>query len=138
MSEPLTLAALIDAARAQITELPPDAVEDWQAEHSDHLVLDVREPYEYTRGHIPGSWLVPRGTLEGAVDPHNKHRIEPVCRAQARPILVVCDTGARSAMAAVTLAHMGFESVVNLAGGMVLWEAEDLPVARGEYTGPLP
>ena len=49
-------------------------------------------------------------------------------RARERRVLLYCDSGTRSAFAAVTLAQMGFAQVHSLAGGMVVWEAEDKPI----------
>lgn len=132
-----TLNDLIQDARAQIREIDADTAAE-MLDQQDVLMLDVREPYEFERAHIPAAVLVPRGTLEGAADPNNPHRIEALYTARARTIIVVCETGARSALAADTLQQMGFEDVYNLAGGLKLWEAEDLDLERGPYAGPLP
>ncbi|MDA8362989.1 MAG: rhodanese-like domain-containing protein [Gammaproteobacteria bacterium] len=126
---PKTLEDFIREARARIQEIHPDELDEMIENHDDLLIVDVREPDEYGKGHIPGALLVPRGTLEGAADPGNGHRIEPLCSARDRTIIVYCDTGARSALAADTLTQMGFNSY-NLAGGLVLWEADDFPVIR--------
>lgn len=125
-----TLADFVREARAQI--------EEWDAETAHArlaqepvLVVDVREPHEYDQAHVPGAINVPRGTLEGAADPGYKHRVEQLCHAHKQTILLYCQSGGRSAMAGVTLKQMGFEHVYNLAGGMEVWEAEGLPVAKG-------
>ncbi|AGA32762.1 Rhodanese-related sulfurtransferase [Thioalkalivibrio nitratireducens DSM 14787] len=102
------------------------------------LVVDVREPYEYRRLHVPGSLLIPRGLLEGAAEPGSRHRIRALSEARNRPVALLCATGARSALAAVVLEEMGFSDVVNVAGGIRLWDAEELPTETGPYTGPLP
>lgn len=80
------------------------------------FVLDVREPAEYARGHIPGSQLVPLGTL-GA-------RLQDLPRD--REIAVVCMSGGRSASATQLLLKNGFQAV-NVAGGMLGWRG---PVER--------
>ena len=126
---PKTLEDFIREARARIQEVHPDALDEMIADHDDLLIVDVREPEEFHKGHIPGALLVPRGTLESAADCSNKHRVESLCNARNRTIVVCCDTGARSALAADTLNQMGFNSY-NLAGGIVLWEADDFPVIR--------
>ncbi len=126
---PKTLEDFIREARAHIQEIHPDELDEMIENHDDLLIVDVRELEEYQQGHIPGSLLVPRGTLESAADAGNKHRVEPLCSARDRAIVVYCDTGARSALAADTLNQMGFNSY-NLAGGIVLWEAEDFPVIQ--------
>jgi rhodanese-related sulfurtransferase len=133
-----SLSDFITEARSRVRDLQPDEVEELLEERDDAVLVDVREPYEYEPLHIPGSVLIPRGTLEGAADPNNKHRIEALYSARSRPVVVYCDTGSRSALAADTLQQMGFEEVYNLAGGIKLWEAEDLDTESGPYTGPLP
>ncbi len=125
-----TLADFVREARAQIEEWDAETAHANLAQGS-LLVVDVREPHEYDHGHIPGAINVPRGTLEGAADPGYKHRVEQLCHAHGQPILLYCQSGGRSAMAGVTLKQMGFEKVYNLAGGMHVWEAEGLPVAKG-------
>lgn len=118
-----TLGDFIREARARIRE--------WDAETAYQrlatggvLVIDVREPDEFAAGHLPGALCVPRGTLEGAADPGYKLRVEPLCRAQRQTVLLCCQTGARSAMAAATLQEMGFAHAYSLAGGVECWVAE--------------
>lgn len=94
-------------------------------------VVDVREPGEFAAGHIPGAINVPRGTIEGAADPAYKHRVEALCTARAKEVLLYCQSGGRSAMATATLQEMGFEHVHSLAGGWEVWEGDDLPIEKG-------
>lgn len=133
-----TLSDFISEARARIQELSADELQDMREEGEEHVLIDVRETYEYEKGHIPGSVLIPRGMLEGAADPNNKHRIEALYGARDTCVVVCCDSGSRSAMATHTLQEMGFKHVRNLAGGMKMWEAEDYEVEQGAYQGPLP
>lgn len=134
-----TLSDFIVEARGRVQEIQADELDERLEEDAQSvLVVDVREPYEYEQGHIPGSLLIPRGMLEGAADPNNKHRIEALYTARDKTVVIYCDTGARSAMAADTLGQMGFSDVLNLAGGIKMWEAEDLDLESGPYTGPLP
>ncbi len=133
-----TLGDLVSEARTRIREVAPDDLAEAMERGEPWLIVDVREPYEYEQLHVPGSVLIPRGLLEGAADPHSRHRIDALCNARERPLALLCSTGARSAFAAVALGQMGFANVVNIAGGIKLWEGEDLPTARGPWTGPLP
>ena len=133
-----TLADLVAEARRQIREISPEDLADAIEEGEPWLIVDLREPYEYERLHVPDSILVPRGLLEGAVESNSPHRIDALSEARDRPVALLCTTGARSALAAVVLQQMGFTSVVNIAGGIELWEGEDLPTASGPYLGPLP
>jgi len=96
----------------------------WLEEHlRDVQIVDVREPDEFNGalGHLPGAKLVPLGALaekQGALE-------------KAKPIVVVCRSGARSAQATVILGKAGFERVANLSGGMLRWRAQRLPVEGG-------
>lgn len=135
---PQSLGDFVAAARAHVSEIDADELDDWIENNEDILIVDVREETEYRLGHIPGALLVPRGTLEGAADTHYKHRVEPLCSARNKTIVVYCESGGRSAMAAEVLQQMGFEKVFNLAGGSVLWEAEGLPLVQEneDISGP--
>lgn len=83
------------------------------------LLIDVREPPEYQRGHIPQAQLLPMRQIpkQGQTLP-----TEP-------PIVLVCRSGRRSRIAAGILKDMGYQKVYNLQGGMLAWEAAGYPVA---------
>ena len=99
----------------------------WEIEPLDlleHLravqVIDVREPREFSDvfGHIAGARLLPLSELAARVKEIDK----------TSPVVAVCRSGARSAQATVLLKTAGFDAVANLAGGMLRWQAEALPV----------
>jgi len=129
-----TLADFVRAARERTQEVDADTLNDWLEAGDDLLLVDVREPEEFAAGHLPGAVNVPRGVLEGAADPNYKHRHPQLCQARERRVVVYCQTGGRSAMAAATLQEMGFGEVWNLAGGIECWEGEDYPLESGEAT----
>lgn len=84
------------------------------------LVLDVREPHEFTGGHIPGARLMPLGTLP--------QRMKELPRD--REIICVCHSGNRSGSAARHLSSAGFKAI-NLRGGMIAWSRAGLRVRKG-------
>jgi sulfur dioxygenase len=88
------------------------------------LLLDVREPNEYTGelGHVHGSMLIPLRELATRAGELEAHR--------NRPIVAVCRSGVRSTTAAAMLCGLGFEQVYNLKDGMVDWNDRELPVER--------
>ncbi|MDA8129440.1 MAG: rhodanese-like domain-containing protein [Betaproteobacteria bacterium] len=90
--------------------------------NDDALVLDVREDKEFAAGHIPKAKHIPLGQLSG--------RLQELEKFKAKPILVTCRTGQRSARACGMLKKAGFETVYNQAGGIVAWERANLPVAK--------
>lgn len=107
------------AMRGGYRDVSPEATA--QARDAVRLV-DVREPHEYTGelGHIPGSELVPLATVLDAA-----RRWEP-----HRDLILICRSGARSGRAAEALVAAGFTRVMNMAGGMIAYNAAGLPVER--------
>lgn len=80
------------------------------------FIVDVREPGEYAQGHIPGSVLMPLGSLGQRMAELPKDR----------ELVMVCRSGGRSGMATNALNQAGFKAV-NMAGGMLSWRG---PVER--------
>jgi molybdopterin/thiamine biosynthesis adenylyltransferase/rhodanese-related sulfurtransferase len=78
------------------------------------LLLDVREQDEWQEGHLPGAVHVPRGNLES--------RVEALIPDKSREIVIYCSGGSRSAFAAKSLAELGYENVVSMAGGFADWK----------------
>ncbi|HXH65479.1 MAG TPA: rhodanese-like domain-containing protein [Mariprofundaceae bacterium] len=96
-----------------------DYLSHWRKE--THLLLDVRSPGEYASQHAPDAVLVPLGDLRQKLDDIDK----------SKPVICICASGNRSAMAATTLARAGVKTVYNFSGGMAAWAAAGLPVHRG-------
>lgn len=84
------------------------------------LVIDVREPNEFDKSHIENAMNVPFGKLEEKLVSLEKHK--------SQPIIVTCQTGARSLPACKTLSKAGFSQVFNMTGGMQSWEDNKLPI----------
>lgn len=84
------------------------------------LVLDVREPWEYAEGHVPGAVLLPLGELEDRVSELPRDR----------PIYSICHSGQRSLAAAAFLLSQGFPSVSNVDGGTSAWIERGFPIDR--------
>jgi len=74
-------------------------------------VVDVREPWEYSQGHVPGAVLMPLGQLASRLD-----ELDP-----ERPVAVICASGNRSQSAAALLGQKGFKVVYNISGGTGAW-----------------
>lgn len=116
------LAGLFDAARGApegYRDLDPAALFAYAGEVA---LVDVREPHEFTGelGHVTGSRLVPLATVVDAA--HAWPRDEE--------LVLICRSGNRSGRAAAALAAAGFTRVMNLAGGMLAWNAAGLPIER--------
>jgi len=128
MSNPsITASDLVAEARTLIRETSPSG---FHAAPGDALVIDVREPAEFETGHIPGSINIPRGVLEFQVDAHPAvaNVSDPALSHKERPIVVVCRTGGRAALSALSLQRLGFADVRSIAGGVLAWGEAGLPL----------
>ena len=83
------------------------------------MLLDVRESIEYQTFHAPAAKLISLGVLD--------RRLKEL--PKEREILVICNSGNRSAQAAYLLSREGF-NVINIKGGMVAWQAAGLRTVR--------
>ncbi|SET08171.1 MULTISPECIES: rhodanese-like domain-containing protein [Marinobacter] len=113
---------LVEAARAEITELPLDRSED--AIREADLLIDVREPEEYHAGHLPGAINVPRGLLEF------KLSNDPALEDRSLNLVIYCKNSGRSALSAKVMKEMGYLHVQSIAGGIEAWEAADMPLVK--------
>jgi glyoxylase-like metal-dependent hydrolase (beta-lactamase superfamily II)/rhodanese-related sulfurtransferase len=119
----------VDGAWAMLTTLPP--VPDIPAAELDPtapgtMLIDVREPAEYVRGHIPQAVNIPQADLAA--------RIEELPTDQE--VRVVCQGGFRSLRAAQFLKQAGFERIVNVTGGTGAWIEAGKPVIAEEEPSP--
>ena len=91
------------------------------------LLIDIREPAEYQRGHIPGAILIPRGLLEFELLPAIERSgiaVEP----EDCHIVLYCGIGGRSALATKSLDDMGYRNVRSMDGGIVAWVEAKFPL----------
>ena len=117
---------LVVKALREIEEVLPWDLEEQIIEDPDLIILDIREPEEFAMMHIKNSLHVPRGLLEGACV-WNYDDTEPkLASARDQNIVVVCRSGNRSALAALTMKQMGFEKVRSLKLGIKGWNDNDL------------
>ena len=127
-----TAAEMVMDAKGLVEQVSPkDAAE--QSGSGAAVLLDVREPEEWQHGHIDGSVPAPRGLVEFFADPTSpryQKALDPAGR-----VIVVCASGARAALAAVTLREMGYEDVAVLDGGLKAWIDAGLPTNEHEYSG---
>jgi molybdopterin/thiamine biosynthesis adenylyltransferase/rhodanese-related sulfurtransferase len=113
---------LVAAAKQRITEVTPAEL---LGRLDEVLVLDVREPDEHTQGAIPGARFLSRGILE--------RDVEGVVPDKSTALVLYCAGGNRSALAAASLAAMGYTDVSSLRGGFDSWKQEGMP--WGDPTG---
>jgi rhodanese-related sulfurtransferase len=119
-----TVAQLISEASNKVPFMSMDEVNARiQTDKPDILLLDVREREAFEKSHLPGALLIPRGQLELRV---NNELPDPTQR-----IVVYCELGKISTLAAATLREMGFGRTVALDGGIRRWIEADYPVVAG-------
>ena len=114
---------LLAAARARLDRVPPERL---AAERDDGaLIIDIRPVEQRDRdGELPGAVVVERNALEWRLDPLSDHRIPEVSSHDAR-IVVVCNEGYGSSLAAATLHDIGLHRATDLIGGFQAWLALD-------------
>jgi|SRR5215217_632604 len=126
MEGPLTAAELLAEARRDLDRLAPS--EAASAMSAGAVLVDIRSELQRERdGIVPGSVFVPRNVLEWRCDPASPARDERVCDP-ARRLIVMCDEGYQSSLAAANLRQLGFDRAADLAGGFQAWRAAGLPV----------
>jgi len=120
-------AELVGRVKATIKEC---SVTDAQnCVNSDTLLIDIREPAEYQRGHIPGAVHLPRGLLEFEIHGLVQNSLSDQNTApEDHPIVLYCGTGGRSSLAAESLAVMGYRNVRSMSGGLAAWAQAKLPL----------
>ena len=119
---------LVAEARRAVEAVPPEEARAREGA----LVLDVREPGELeAKGRVPGALHVPRGLLEASADPDSPMAEARLTEARGRPVLTLCASGARAALAAATLKRMGYDGAAVIEGGIEAWRKAGLPVEGG-------
>jgi 2-methylaconitate isomerase len=111
--------ALVEEAEAQVTAHTPAQLRQL-LEQPAVLLVDLRDIRELKReGKIPGSFPVPRGMLEFWIDPDSPYYRQEF--DQVEQLVLYCNKGWRSALAALSLQQMGVDRVAHLAGGLEAW-----------------
>ena len=86
------------------------------------VVVDVRTPEEFAKGHLRDAKNIPLADLST--------RIGELDKSKGKSVVIVCQTGARADKAVKLFQAAGFDDVVSLDGGLVAWQAANLPVAK--------
>ncbi len=122
--------ALWRSAFGPVPELSPEELREFRRRHGEdqYLLLDVRQPGEYRRGHLPGALLIPLPELEGRLDELDRQKTT----------VAYCAIGGRSRAAAELMAGRGFGEVYSLKGGIKAWQGATAqgPPEQGEALFP--
>ena len=130
-AERTTVHALLASARARLDRVEPEQAQGLRERGA--LLVDIRSEHQRARnGVIPGARWHPRNTLEWRADPDSGHCDPEIAGDLGRRVIVVCDEGYQSSLAAAVLHDIGFARATDLAGGFHAWRAAGLPVERLE------
>jgi rhodanese-related sulfurtransferase len=128
MHVPVTVDDLLEEARAGLTRLSPAAARA-AAARGDAVLLDIRPESQRARdGLVPDARTVERNALEWRLDPACAHRDPQLARRDVTLVLI-CDEGYQSSLAAATLRRLGLDAT-DLEGGFQAWRHAGLPVER--------
>jgi len=134
-----TIEQLLDEARAGLVRLEPE--DALRALEGGAALVDIRtESQRAHDGIVPGSTFVTRSTLEWRLAPGSAWR-DPALARPGALVVLMCDEGYQSSLAAATLHELGLERATNVVGGFQAWRAAGLPVlsARdGQAEAPAP
>ncbi|WP_405996343.1 rhodanese-like domain-containing protein [Streptomyces sp. NBC_00986] len=125
--QPLGIDELLERVRAGYDRIEAQAAYD-AARDGDALLVDIR--YAALRDHdglIPGALVVERNELEWRLDPRGSHRAPEATGHDVR-VVVICNEGYASTLAAASLHRLGLHRATDLVGGFQAWKAAGLPV----------
>ena len=123
-----TIGEMLERARAQMRRLTP--VEAQAAASEGALLVDIRsESHRERDGAVPGAAWFARNVLEWRACPTSPAH-DPCFADLDRLVIVICDEGYQSSLAAATLRRLGFRRATDLVGGYQAWRAAGMPVER--------
>jgi rhodanese-related sulfurtransferase len=124
--KPIGVDELLAQARAELERMSPQQAAEAAADRGA-LLIDIRAESQRERdGVVPGSKFIARNVLEWRADPSCSHR-DPELANRDREVILFCDEGYQSSLAAATLRRFGLRAT-DLEGGFQAWRASGLPV----------
>jgi rhodanese-related sulfurtransferase len=127
------VARLLAECRSGLDRVRPEDLAAEQA--AGALVVDTRPSEQRTRdGDLPGAVVIDRNVLEWRLDPTSPHRLTG-CDDPERRVIIVCNEGYGSSLAASTLRRLGLVRATDLVGGFQAWRAATTATAE-EPTAP--
>jgi rhodanese-related sulfurtransferase len=128
-SQPAAIDDLLERARRRLSRVDP--LQAREAMDDGALLIDIRsEGQRASDGVVPDSLFVARNVLEWRCDPTSDHR-DPRIDGSRRQLILMCDEGYQSSLAAAALHELGLTRTTDLAGGFQAWRAAGLPVQPG-------
>ncbi|HEX8346309.1 MAG TPA: rhodanese-like domain-containing protein [Actinoplanes sp.] len=129
---------ILAAARDRLTRVDPAGAR--RAQRAGAILVDIRPAAQRAEhGEIPGAVVIERNVLEWRLDPRSDARLS-FAGSYDLPVVVVCQEGYTSSLAAAALLDLGLHRATDLVGGYAAWRAAGLPVLAplGQHSGPPP
>jgi rhodanese-related sulfurtransferase len=122
---------LLAEARERLARVDPAIAATLAA--SGGVIVDIRLVADrVAEGVVPGAWIVDRNVLEWRLDPTSPDRLDGVDDTfEGRPLIVMCNDGYASSLAAAGLHRLGLAGATDMEGGFRAWSAAGLPVVPG-------
>ena len=121
MDGPRSITELLDEVQRSLDRVVPAALAEEQA--AGALVVDIRPSEQRDRdGDLPGALVVDRNVMEWRLDPTSPHRLAEVTGHDQR-MIIVCNEGYASSLAAQSLRQLGIHRATDLAGGFQAWRS---------------
>jgi rhodanese-related sulfurtransferase len=119
---------LLEEARSGLRRVGPEAAAE--AMRAGAVLVDIRSDSQRAEdGLVPGAVVIPRNVLEWRCDPTSDWRDERVSDAEV-DLIVMCNEGYQSSLAAAVLQRLGLRRATDLDGGFQAWRAAGLPVEK--------
>ncbi|WP_285554405.1 rhodanese-like domain-containing protein [Actinoplanes regularis] len=127
-----SIADLLAEARARLDRLDPLRAD--AAIRDGAVLVDIRPAAQRAEhGEIPGALIIERNVLEWRLDPRSDARL-PFANRYDLPVIITCQEGYTSSLAAAALQDLGLHRATDLAGGFAAWAAAGLPTSGGTVT----
>jgi rhodanese-related sulfurtransferase len=124
----MTVDDLLERARSRLRRVEPADVESELA--GGAVLVDIRaDSQRAADGEVPDAVFIPRNVLEWRCDPASEWR-DPRVSDPSRRLILMCNEGYQSSLAAATLQELGLPHATDLVGGFQAWRAAGLPTAR--------
>jgi rhodanese-related sulfurtransferase len=119
---------LVDEARRVIERVSPQRA--FECQRDGALLIDIRPALQRAaHGVVPGALIIERNVLEWRLDPTGEHRL-PEVNSHDQHVLILCQQGYASSLAAASLARLGFRRPGDVIGGFDAWVEAGLPTTR--------
>jgi len=124
-----TINDLLEEARERLDRVDPEQARE-AVERGDALLVDIRSDVQRAEdGVVPGALFHRRNVLEWRLDPESEQPDPTLTEhMEYRRLIIMCDAGYASSLAAATAQELGYENATDLAGGFQAWRAAGLPV----------